>query len=97
MVDRDYGLGYNVRVSFSRGLLRVVPGPSVVSCVRRVVVVSLLEVSELEVLEVVDPSEGLMSVVTGGLVLVTVSVLVVADDDLYELDALGSSGKYNGA
>jgi hypothetical protein len=96
MVELSYGLGYNVLVSFSRGPFRVVVGP-VVSYVRRVVVVSLPEVSEVVVLDVVDPSEGLMSEVTGGLVLVTVSVLVVADDDLYELDALGSSGKYNGA
>jgi hypothetical protein len=94
MVERDYGLGYKVRVSFSRGRLRVVDGPSVVSRVRRVVVVvSLPEVSELEV---VVPPEGLMSVVIGGLVLVTVWVVVVADEDLNELDVFGSSRKYCG-
>jgi hypothetical protein len=95
MVERDYGLGYKVRVSFSRGRLRVMDGPSsVVSRVRRVVVVvSLPEVSELEV---VVPSVGLISVVIGGLVLVTVWVVVVADEDLNELDVFGSSMKYCG-
>ncbi|HEV7423235.1 MAG TPA: hypothetical protein VGO30_25930 [Mycobacterium sp.] len=95
MVERDYGRGYNVRVSFSRGRLRVVDGsPLLVSRVRRVVVVSLVEVSELEV---VVPSDGLMSVVTGGLVLVTVWVVVVADEEWAALDAVGSSTKYCGA
>jgi hypothetical protein len=95
MVERDYGRGYNVRVSFSRGRLRVVDGsPLLVSRVRRVVVVSLVEVSELEV---VVPPDGLMSVVTGGLVLVTVWVVVVADEEMAALDAVGSSTKYCGA
>jgi hypothetical protein len=52
-----------------------------------VVVVSELVVSELEVVV----SSPLMSVVTGGLVLVTVSVVVVADVELVLLDPLGSS------
>jgi hypothetical protein len=95
MVERDYGRGYNVRVSFSRGRLRVVDGsPLLVSRVRRVVVVSLVEVSELEV---VVPSDGLMSVVTGGLVLVTAWVVVVTDEEWAALDAVGSSTKYCGA
>ena len=83
-----YGRGYNVRVSFSRGRFRVVVGPSsAVSGGRRVVVVVVLvdvpelEVSVLEVLEVVVSSPGLMSVVTGGLVLVMISVVEVADDE----------------
>jgi hypothetical protein len=42
-------------------------------------------------LEVVVSSPGLMSVVTGGLVLVTVWVVVVADVVLTLLDRLGSS------
>ncbi|MDT5126352.1 MAG: hypothetical protein QOH54_1996 [Mycobacterium sp.] len=44
-------------------------------------------------LEVVVSSPGLMSVVSGGLVLVTVSVVVVVDDDdeVTLLDPLGSS------
>jgi hypothetical protein len=92
MVERVYGLGYNVLVSFRRGRLRLLLGPSSVSCVVRVVVVLLLvDVSEL--LEVVDePSEGLMSVVTGGLVLLTVSVVVavVVDEVRDELDPPGS-------
>ena len=101
-----YGRGYNVRVSFSRGRFRVVVGPSsVVSGGRRVVVVVVLvdvpelEVSVLEVLEVVVSSPGLMSVVTGGLVLVMISVVEVADDEyvVAELDPLGSSTKYCGA
>jgi hypothetical protein len=55
----------------------------------------VVEVSELEV---VVSSPGLMSVVTGGLVLVTVSVVVVADEELTLLvDPLGSSMKYCGA
>ena len=99
-----YGRGYNVRVSFSRGRFRVVVGPaSVVSGGCRVVVVVVLvdvpelEVSVPEVLEVVVSSPGLMSVVTGGLVLVMISVVEVAEvaDDEYvaELDPLGSSTK----
>ena len=77
---------------------------SVVSGGRRVVVVVVLvdvpelEVSVLEVLEVVVSSPGLMSVVTGGLVLVMISVVEVADDEyVAELDPLGSSTKYCGA
>ncbi|WP_029117104.1 hypothetical protein [Mycobacterium sp. URHB0044] len=91
MVERVYGLGYNVLVSFRRGRLRLLLGPSSVSCVVRVVVLLLVDVSEL--LEVVDePSDGLMSVVTGGLVLLTVSVVVavVVDEVRDELDPPGS-------
>jgi hypothetical protein len=54
-------------------------------------------VVEVSGLEVVVWSPGLMSVVTGGLVLVTVSVVVVADDELILLDPVGSSMKYCGA
>jgi hypothetical protein len=62
---------------------------SLVALVRRVVggYVDVV-VSELEV---VVSSPGLMSVVTGGLVLVTVWVVVVADVVLTLLDRLGSS------
>ena len=65
-------------------------GPSSVSRVVRVVVVSLLDVSELEVVD--EPSDGLMSVVTGGLVLLTVSVVVavVVDEVRDELEPPGS-------
>jgi hypothetical protein len=85
-----------VRVSFSRGRLRLVDAPpSSVVVVRRVVGGIVDVVSELEV---VVSSPGLMSVVTGGLVLVTVSVVVVADEELTLLvDPLGSSMKYCGA
>lgn len=89
MVERVYGLGYNVLVSFRRGRLRLIVGPSSVSRVVRVVV-SLLDVSELEVVD--EPSDGLMSVVTGGLVLLTVSVVVavVVDEVRDELEPPGS-------
>jgi hypothetical protein len=64
-------------------------GPSSVSRVVRVVV-SLVDVSELEVVD--EPSDGLMSVVTGGLVLLTVSVVVavVVDEVRDELEPPGS-------
>jgi hypothetical protein len=90
MVERVYGLGYNVLVSFRRGRLRLMVGPSSVSRVVRVVVVSLLDVSELELVD--EPSDGLMSVVTGGLVLLTVSVVVavVVDEVRDELEPPGS-------
>ena len=79
-----------MRVSFSRGRLRLVDAPSSsVALVRRVVCGYVaVVVSELEV---VVSSPGLMSVVTGGLVLVTVWVVVVADVVLTLLDPLGSS------
>jgi hypothetical protein len=62
---------------------------SLVALVRRVVggYVDVV-VSELEV---VVSSPGLMSVVTGGLVLVTVSVVVVGDVELVLLEKVGSS------
>lgn len=81
IVERVYGLGYNVLVSFRRGRLRVIVGPSSsVSAVVRVVVVPLVDVSELELVD--EPSDGLMSVVTGGLVLLMVSVVVVVVDEV---------------
>ena len=75
-------------------------GPSSVVRVGRVAGASVVGGSVVEVseLEVVVSSPGLMSVVTGGLVLVTVSVVVVADEELTLLvDPLGSSMKYCGA
>jgi len=75
-----------VRVTFVRGPRRVVDGsdPSplggVYGCVQAVcvvLVVSVLEVSDED--EVVDDGP-LMSVVTGGLVLVIVAVVVGADE-----------------
>jgi hypothetical protein len=88
----SYGCGYSVRVSFSRGRFRLVDSPSLsVVRVRRVVggYVGPDEVSVLE--EVVVVWSPLMSVVTGGLVLVTVSVVVVGDVELVRLEKVGSS------
>ena len=60
----------------SRGRWRVVVWPSSLVVGRRVLVV-VVSLDEVSVLEVVVVSPGLMSVVSGGLVLVIVSVLVV--------------------
>jgi len=86
-----------VRVTFVRGPRRVVDGPDssplggVYGCVHAVWVVlgvSVLEVSDED--EVVD--EGpLMSVVTGGLVLVIVAVVVGGDEWLAVAENVGST------
>jgi hypothetical protein len=82
----DYGCGYSVLVSLSRGRERVVGSllslvwggirgtDSVLVGVELGVVVSVPDVVDVG-------SPGLMSLVTGGLVLVTVSVVVVAPAD----------------
>jgi len=86
-----------VRVTFVRGPRRVVDGSDCsplggvygwVHAVWVVLVVSVLEVSDED--EVVD--EGpLMSVVTGGLVLVIVAVVVGVDDWLAVAENVGST------
>ena len=91
--SRRHGRGYSVLVSLNRGRRVVLVPPSSFTVVEVLVRGSVVSVGEVSVLDVVVASPGLMSVVTGGLVLVTTSVLlvVVADeDDVPVPDALGS-------
>lgn len=92
--SRGYVPGYSVRVTFVRGRLRVVVVASSLSSssdgrdVRGVR--EVLDVSESVVVGVVE--SGLMSLVTGGLVLVIVSVVVGVDDACSEvLENVGST------
>lgn len=91
-----------MRVTFVRGPRRVVDGSDCsplggvygwVHAVRVVLVVSVLEVSEEEVVD----DGPLMSVVTGGLVLVIVPVVVGVDEDPVAVAENDGSTKFSGA
>lgn len=88
--------GYSVRVTLVRGRLRVVVVSASSSRVRGGRVDGrVLGVSESVVVGGVD--SGLMSVVTGGLVLVIVPVVVGVDDVGAELFEKVGSTKFSGA
>ena len=95
-----------MRVTFVRGPRRVVDGvdSSPLGGVYGLVHAVRVDVSVLELLELLDVSDGevvddgpLMSVVTGGLVLVIVAVVVGVDDEPVAVAENEGSTKFEGA